>query len=176
MVGETRMAKQVMPAPDLGEHTDDLLLTDEEYLRLGLFARTKRKPSLDKYPGTLVLRRYRGGDEIYRQGETGWTAFYVLTSEEALAVLEPRLQAARQAAWPAADDRLKGLEQEAAGLSVRVRAVQAPGASPELRRVGKVKLPLGRALPPQAGAESQQHAPEGPSQAPRYQTVYTATD
>jgi Fe-S-cluster-containing hydrogenase component 2/CRP-like cAMP-binding protein len=170
------MAKQVMPVPDLGERTDDLLLTDEEYLGIGLFARTKRKPSLDKYPGTLVLRRYRKDAEIYRQGETGWTAFYVLTSEEALVILEPRLRAARQVTWPAADNRLKGLEQEVASLRERVREIQAPDASSELRRVGKAKLPFSRALLRQAGTESQQHAPADPSQAPLHRTIYTAAD
>src|SRR6266496_387252 len=119
MTVERTMAKQVMPIPDLPARADDLHLTDEQYLHLALFARTKRKPSLDKFPGALVLRRYR-------QGEAGWTAFYVLTSEDTLAILEPQLEAAQQTIWQEADRRrLEQLEKQVAALRGRIQELQA---------------------------------------------------
>ncbi len=42
----------------------------------------------------MVLRRYHKGEVICRQGEAGWTAFYILTSEDVLEVLRYQLKAA----------------------------------------------------------------------------------
>jgi CRP-like cAMP-binding protein/Fe-S-cluster-containing hydrogenase component 2 len=80
------MAKQLMPKAELERRNSDVQLTDEQFLKIGLFAQLKRKPSLDKFPGAMVLRRYRKGEVIFRQGEAGWTAFYTLTSEDLLAI------------------------------------------------------------------------------------------
>src|SRR6516165_899492 len=80
------MAKQLMPKAELQPRDSDVKLTDEQFLKIGLFAKLKRKPSLDKFPGAMVLRRYRQGEVIFRQGEAGWTAFYTLTSEDLLAI------------------------------------------------------------------------------------------
>src|SRR5438445_8116252 len=80
------MAKQLMPKAELEARGSDVQLTDEQFLKIGLFAQLKRKPSLDKFPGAMVLRRYRKGEVIFRQGEAGWTAFYSLTSEDLLAI------------------------------------------------------------------------------------------
>src|SRR5438445_12971688 len=80
------MAKQLMPKAELEARGSDVQLTDEQFLKIGLFAQLKRKPSLDKFPGAMVLRRYRKGEVIFRQGEAGWTAFYTLTSEDLLAI------------------------------------------------------------------------------------------
>src|SRR5438876_10000208 len=80
------MAKQLMPKAELEPRASDVQLTDDQFLTIGLFAQLKRKPSLDKFPGAMVLRRYRQGEVIFRQGEAGWTAFYTLTSEDLLAI------------------------------------------------------------------------------------------
>src|SRR5712692_4718289 len=80
------MAKQLMPKAELEARDSDVKLTDEQFLKIGLFAKLKRKPSLDKFPGAMVLRRYRKGEVIFRQGEAGWTGFYILTSEDLLAI------------------------------------------------------------------------------------------
>src|SRR3954454_18504247 len=88
------MAKQLMPRAELESRDSDIRLTDEQFLKLSLFAQLKRKPTLDKYPGALVLRHFKKGEVICRQGEAGWTAFYILTSADALAVREGQLQAA----------------------------------------------------------------------------------
>src|SRR5436853_3013312 len=80
------MAKQLMPKAELERRDSDIPLTDEQINKIGLFAKLKRKPSLDKYPGAISLRRFRKGEVLFRQGEAGWTAFYILTSEDLLAL------------------------------------------------------------------------------------------
>src|SRR5438876_11746242 len=80
------MAKQLMPRAELEPRDSDVKATDEQFLKIKLFAQLKRKPSLDKFPGAMVLRRYRKGEVIFRQGEAGWTAFHILTSEDVLAL------------------------------------------------------------------------------------------
>src|SRR6266436_3859596 len=80
------MARQQMPEAELRSRPSDVELTDEQFLKIGLFAQLKRKPTLEKFPGAMVLRRYRQGEVIFRQGEAGWTALYILTSEDLLAI------------------------------------------------------------------------------------------
>src|SRR5436309_1805825 len=87
------MAKQVMPEARLDPRPSDIPLSDELFLQLSLFAQLKRKPSLDKFPGALILRRFRKGEVINRQGEAGWTAFYCLTAEDVVKIFEERVQA-----------------------------------------------------------------------------------
>src|SRR5207302_957638 len=53
-----------------------------------------KAPSLDKFPGAMVLRHYSKGEELCRQGEAGWTAFYILTLDDVLAMQQMRLEAA----------------------------------------------------------------------------------
>jgi CRP-like cAMP-binding protein len=87
------MAKiERMPAVELPARDGDLHLTSDQYLRLSLFAKLGRKPNLEKFPGTLVVRRYGRGEVICRQGEPGWTAFWILTTDDALALRENQLQ------------------------------------------------------------------------------------
>src|SRR6267143_2024019 len=85
----SRRTKDVLlPKAELDARDSAVKVTDEQFLKIGLFAQLKRKPSLDKFPGAMVLRRYRKGEVISRQGEAGWTAFYILTSEDLLAIGE----------------------------------------------------------------------------------------
>jgi Fe-S-cluster-containing hydrogenase component 2/CRP-like cAMP-binding protein len=72
------------PTADL---VGDVPVPDKLMGQLSLFAQLKRKVSLDKFPGYSVVRRFRKGDVICRQGEPGWTAFYILTPDDTLAVL-----------------------------------------------------------------------------------------
>src|SRR5947209_17049117 len=88
------MAKQCMPPARLEAGLSDVQYTDELLAKLSLFAQLKRKPTLDKFPGTLVIRRYRPGDVVIRQGEPGWTAFYILTFEDVLELRRSQLQSA----------------------------------------------------------------------------------
>ena len=74
------MAKAVVnPEAELSSRAGDVYLSLEQLGALGIFASLKKAPSFNKFPGTYVLRHYRAGDAICRQGETGGTAFYLLT-------------------------------------------------------------------------------------------------
>jgi hypothetical protein len=70
------------PPAELPPRDDDVPLRLERYLQISLFARLKSKPSVEKFPGTLCLRRFHQGEVICRQGEAGWSAFYPLTGAD----------------------------------------------------------------------------------------------
>ena len=82
------MAKEkkivVNPPAELERRDSDVALSTEQLLGISLFARLKKKPKPEESPGTLILRRFRKGEVIARQGEAGWTAFYALTGEDVL--------------------------------------------------------------------------------------------
>src|SRR5438128_841901 len=65
------MAKQVVVNPEarLEAHPSDVAVSDKQVLELSLFAKLKRKPSLEKFPGAWILRKYKKGEVIFRQGE-----------------------------------------------------------------------------------------------------------
>jgi Fe-S-cluster-containing hydrogenase component 2/CRP-like cAMP-binding protein len=88
------MAKQLMPPAQIEERPSDVLCSDELISKLSLFAQLKRKPTLDKFPGTLRIRRYKPGEVIVGQGDPGWTAFYILTMEDVLELRRSQLQLA----------------------------------------------------------------------------------
>jgi len=69
----------------------DVPLPDKQMALLSLFAQLKRKVSLDKFPGYAVVRRFSEGDVICRQGEAGWTAYYILSPDDTVAVLQYQL-------------------------------------------------------------------------------------
>src|SRR6516162_8630196 len=81
------------------------------YAKMSLFAgKEKDVRYFEKFPGTAVVRRYRKGEVVCRQGEPGWTAFYILTSEDVLQLLDD---------FPAeglSDRERRGLEDEKAAL------------------------------------------------------------
>ncbi len=87
------MAKQVMPPARLDSRSTDTEVTDDLLMKVSLFAQLKRKPSIDKFPGTVRLRRYKKGDVICRQGDAGWTAFYILSTEDAYQMCQSQVQA-----------------------------------------------------------------------------------
>src|SRR5262245_8560569 len=80
------------PRAALEFHDSDIHLSPKQYLRLSLFAGLKKPPTLEKFPGALVVRRYRKGEELFRQGEPGWTAYYILTLDDVLAMQQMRLE------------------------------------------------------------------------------------
>src|SRR5579883_3503038 len=115
------MSKQLMPRAQLEGREGDVRLTDEEFLQLSLFAQLKRKPSLDKFPGAMVLRHYRKGELVFRQGEAGWTAFYILTSEDVLGLRRHQLEVGVR------EGERKSLEAEATLLAQRVDRLKNAG-------------------------------------------------
>jgi CRP-like cAMP-binding protein/Fe-S-cluster-containing hydrogenase component 2 len=80
----------VKPPAKLEPHPGDFDLPPSLYLECGVFKRLKMKPSTDKFPGTLLLRKYRAGEALCRQGDPGWTAFAILTAEDVLALAAGR--------------------------------------------------------------------------------------
>jgi CRP-like cAMP-binding protein/Fe-S-cluster-containing hydrogenase component 2 len=123
------MAKKVimMPPAVLPPREGDVPLSTEDYLRITFFARLKRKPSLERYPGTLRLRHYRKGEVVCHQGEAGWTAFYVLTNTD-VAALGGAVEAPAQPP-----------ESRATVLTVHLALARPPEAPPSglLRRLGQ---------------------------------------
>jgi CRP-like cAMP-binding protein len=135
------MAKQVMPQARLESRPTDVPFTDAILPKISLFAQLKRKPSLDKFPGTLAVRRYRKGEVICRQGEAGWTAFYCLSTEDVLALREAQLEAA-----PEGREK-KALQAEVDLLKQRVAGLKSAGDNPEARRVATFYLTVGSSSP-----------------------------
>jgi Fe-S-cluster-containing hydrogenase component 2/CRP-like cAMP-binding protein len=86
------MAKTIVmnPPAELERRARDVPVAAERYLKFSLFARLAKKPTVERFPGTLVLRRFRAGEVICRQGESGWTAFYLLTTEDVQDLSENR--------------------------------------------------------------------------------------
>jgi CRP-like cAMP-binding protein/Fe-S-cluster-containing hydrogenase component 2 len=80
----------VKPPAQLEPRDGDFDLPPALYLACKVFARLKTKPSTDKFPGTLLLRRYGAGDVICWQGDPGWTAFAILSSEDLAAMRKER--------------------------------------------------------------------------------------
>jgi CRP-like cAMP-binding protein/Fe-S-cluster-containing hydrogenase component 2 len=80
--------KELMPSADLLPRDGDVDLTPEQMGKLSLFAGLKGKTDLEKFPGALRVRHYLAGDAICRQGEAGWTAFYILKAEDVQSVIQ----------------------------------------------------------------------------------------
>jgi Fe-S-cluster-containing hydrogenase component 2/CRP-like cAMP-binding protein len=89
------MPKQRMPRAELQPRPSDVPCTLDELRQLTLFRALRRRPSLERFPGAVVLRSYRAGEVVYTQGEPGWTASYVLTTEESLALRRVQLASGR---------------------------------------------------------------------------------
>ena len=103
------------------------------YAKTSLFAdKEKDVRYFEKFPGTAVVRRFRQGEAVCRQGEAGWTAFYILTSEDVLKLLD---------AYP--KDHLPERERaDMAEEAASLRAAVAPAAAP--RPAATVRLTLAR--------------------------------
>jgi len=132
------MSKQLMPRAQLEAREGDLQLSDDELLQLSLFAQLKRKPSLDKFPGAMVVRHYRKGELIFRQGEAGWTAMYILTSDDVLGLRKRQLESGVREA-----DR-KSIDAEVAVLSQRTERLKSSPPTDDLRTAAMVYLAVAR--------------------------------
>jgi Fe-S-cluster-containing hydrogenase component 2/CRP-like cAMP-binding protein len=80
--------KAINPPSDIGASPSDLPLGADTALKLSLFTGLKNKPTLEAFPGSFRCRHYQKGDVICRQAEAGWTAFYILTMEDAITLLQ----------------------------------------------------------------------------------------
>ncbi|HEX3600363.1 MAG TPA: hypothetical protein VHU84_09495 [Lacipirellulaceae bacterium] len=107
------MAKPVInPEAELPLRPQDSQLTESQLGELGVFAALKKTPAFAKFPGTCVLRHYRAGDVICRQGEAGGTAFYLLTRSDTAALLKHCAETLPDGA-PPIDKNLQNLLQTA---------------------------------------------------------------
>ena len=79
---------EIHPHPDL----EGVVLPFDVLSNLTLFAKNKNKNLLKKYPTYVVVKRFAKGEIICRQGEPGWSAYYILTPEDTIAVLEHQRQ------------------------------------------------------------------------------------
>lgn len=106
------MAEQ-NPEAELMPRSGDIRLSPKQYGKLSLFAQLKRVPTLEKFPGAMVVRHYKPGDITVYQGEAGWTAFYILTLDDVLLVLQAQLAAApREKDKAELRQRIEALQQE----------------------------------------------------------------
>src|SRR5437762_3376382 len=91
----------VMPEAELDPRPGDLPIRLDRLdlcQQISLFKQLKAGPGVERLPGTLLLRHYDEGEVICRQGEAGWTAFYVLTSDDVAGLKQALLDAATDAA------------------------------------------------------------------------------
>ena len=125
----------VNPEASLEPRPGDELLAQAELERLSLFANLRKKPSFDKFPGAVVLRHYRRGEVIVRQGEAGWTAFYIVTAGDLVGLRQAQLAKinTQLETLDAADGtRRQELTDQQAALEREIGQLAAgPPASPE---------------------------------------------
>ena len=77
----------VKPEVELELGSGDQLLNSEELVGFELFGGLKKRVSVEKFPGAIVLRRFSAGDVICRQGEAGNSGFYITRSEDVAKVV-----------------------------------------------------------------------------------------
>src|SRR5437660_10049300 len=91
-------------------------LTIPQVEQISLFKELSSAPKLQSLPGTVILRHYAKGDVICRQGEPGWTAYYVLKTEDLLELRRGQLQEPSGNSKAALQSAVTNLEQRAAQL------------------------------------------------------------
>ncbi|HUG67481.1 MAG TPA: cyclic nucleotide-binding domain-containing protein, partial [Pirellulaceae bacterium] len=74
----SRATISAKPEAELAPRAGDEILRSDELQQFELFAKLKKPISVEKFPGSIVLRRFRKGDVICRQGDRGHSAFYVV--------------------------------------------------------------------------------------------------
>jgi CRP-like cAMP-binding protein/Fe-S-cluster-containing hydrogenase component 2 len=114
------MSKQVMPQADLAPRPGDESPASEALEQLALFQSLKKKPGFDKYPNSVILRRFRPGEVICRQGDAGASAYYILTAEDVLTLRRAQQADARQIA--ALEQRCQQLANVGSQDAARQRA------------------------------------------------------
>jgi len=70
------------PEAELIPRRQDEVLNSDELSQLDLFGNLKKKISVEKFPGSIVLRRFRQGEVICRQGDRGHSAFYIVRAAD----------------------------------------------------------------------------------------------
>lgn len=132
------------PEATLDPRPGDETLSPAALKSLSFFADLKRAPTFEKFPGALVLRRYAAGETIVRQGEAGWTAFYILTNADLVKLRETQHAELRHelASLSAADNRHADLTARDAALEEEIAAAGAGRPSGEPSRLPVVTAQL----------------------------------
>ena len=122
------MAKTVInPEAELTARERDTSLSDDQLESLALFESLKKQPSFIKYPGTWVLRHYKAGESICIQGESGGTAYYLLTRADVETLAGgTAADSADKTPPPPVDETFRQLLEEVRG-SLQAAANQTPG-------------------------------------------------
>jgi Fe-S-cluster-containing hydrogenase component 2 len=134
------MAKQIEVNPEarLESRPSDVRMTLEQYLQISLFDQLKNKIKENKWPGAMVVRRYRKGEVVSRQGEPGWTAFYILKTEDMYRLGLSQMQTAGSAV------EKTELQSELTMIGQRLSLLRTGGDAEKLRTVAHVHLTLAK--------------------------------
>lgn len=91
---------------------EDQLLSAEELALLSVFDELKKAPNFERFPGTTVLRRCQKGRVLVKQGESGATAFTILTTEDVIKIRELQLTSVKKSLAAADDKTLRQVERD----------------------------------------------------------------
>jgi len=119
-------------APTPREGDEELTIPQVE--QISLFKELSSAPKLQSLPGTVILRRFKPGDVICRQGEPGWTAFYILKAEDLLELRRAQLKEATQ------PERVAALTASVTIRERQVEQIKTAQNSEELRHAATVHL------------------------------------
>ncbi|MBY0232923.1 MAG: 4Fe-4S binding protein [Gemmataceae bacterium] len=93
------------PPAELEDRPGDLPVPPLLLLESGLFRTLSKQPNPEKLPGILRLRTFKAGEAVCREGDPGWTAFFILSADDVSAMSPAGLEAeiARRKAAPKPD-------------------------------------------------------------------------
>ncbi len=134
---------------------EDQLLSAEELSLLSVFDELKKAPNFERFPGTTVLRRCQKGRVLVRQGESGATAFTILTTEDVIKIRELQLGSVKKSLAAVDDKTLRQVERdiESELLSLRNQRDEfhAQNLPANQRQVASAILLLGENNAPKKG-------------------------
>ena len=85
------MAQQRRLKASLESREGDERLPVALLAEIGIFKYFK-PDKLAEFPGSVVLRRYKETETICREGDAGWTAFYIVPAEDMLGIRKRQLE------------------------------------------------------------------------------------
>ncbi|MCA9214595.1 MAG: 4Fe-4S binding protein [Planctomycetales bacterium] len=103
------MAKtNINPPAQLTPRPGDIQVAVSDVLKMSLFEGLRGADKLQEFPGAMVVRKYVPGQAIVVVGQPGFTAFYILTTEDLVELFESQETDSRKLADM--KDRLSRLE------------------------------------------------------------------
>ncbi|MEX0817969.1 MAG: 4Fe-4S binding protein, partial [Pirellulaceae bacterium] len=145
------------PQAELAPRAGDEILHSDELQQFELFANLKKPISVEKFPGSIVLRRFRTGDVICRQGDRGHSAFYIVPTGDM-----QKLRALR--ASRGGDDRATSVEPAALDdSSRRVATAYILSGQAKASSSGFVSKWFSRRVPTEVQANPQFIPNDGPT-------------